>query len=339
MSGTENSGPPAPESPDPKPDTTPILVRSVCSRQPRTGAVDLRSAWRHENVHAGADDHQRNDDGERQRIDRRRRRSARVTERCSPEAHGRRDAPFDGTAAPEQPGAEDPGKQEREERGRRGLVDAQPAVEREVGHHQHAAYPNRPDEYPDHRRHRGEQEISGTLLQPGAAQPAAKATSSLVSSAASCFIERIAESRFGIHQGAELRTVDREHLAVGEAVCGGDAVRMPFDQRSPSEYVAAPDDLAGGSLALSQTEGEADHAVGKHVEIVHRIADHVDARIPGKGAPFRERANALELLGSQAGKKACLREYAGFGDRHVASRERHADISPDEVIASNPPFP
>src|SRR4029079_18125642 len=97
----------------------------------------------------------------------------------TPGAHaaGEGDAPVDAAVALVEPGAEQAGEKEREEGGRRRLVDAQPSIEGEKGDHQDAADAHRADEQADQRGHACEKEVGD--------QPAAKATSSLVSSTAS----------------------------------------------------------------------------------------------------------------------------------------------------------
>ena len=112
-------------------------------------------------------------------IDQRRYSGAAEAEDEGGRAHRGGDAPVDAAAALVEPGSEDAGEEEAEERGRRGLVDRETPEQREERHHQHAADADRADEQANERGDRRKE-------QDGA-QPAAKATSSLVRSTASFF--------------------------------------------------------------------------------------------------------------------------------------------------------
>src|SRR3990170_2846356 len=101
MNGTENSGPPAPDRPEPKPEAAPTPASSACSRQPRPSP--WRAALR------------------------------RGTKMDAPAAPG------DAAAPLVQPRAEDAGEHEGGERSGGCLVDAQSAVQGEKRDHQHAA--------------------------------------------------------------------------------------------------------------------------------------------------------------------------------------------------------
>src|SRR5439155_15188454 len=104
---------------------------------------------------------------------------AEKTEDQRARAHRDGDAPVDAAAALKEPGRQQPGEEEGEERGGRRLVDAKAAEERQESDHQHPADADGADQEADERGNYSKDE-SGD-------QPAAKATSSLVSSTASFF--------------------------------------------------------------------------------------------------------------------------------------------------------
>ena len=63
MIGTEKSGPPAPEKPEPKPEAAPTPASpGFAAAAPGTESAELH--WK-ENICAGPDNDERNDDGER----------------------------------------------------------------------------------------------------------------------------------------------------------------------------------------------------------------------------------------------------------------------------------
>src|SRR5205085_6093485 len=142
-----------------------------------------RARWlRQENVQAGGNDDQRDDDAERPRVDQRRGARAEEAEDHRAGAHRPGNAPVDAAPALVKPGADDAGEEESEERCRGRLVDREAAEQREKGNQHDAADADRADQQADERRDRRDGNEG--------AQPAAKATSSLVSSTASFFIKR-----------------------------------------------------------------------------------------------------------------------------------------------------
>src|SRR5205085_8872800 len=114
------------------------------------------------------------------RIHRRGERRAEIPENERARAHRDGDPPVDGAAALVKPGADDASEKESEERCRGRLVDREAAEQREKGDQHDAANADRADQEADECGDRRDGDES--------AQPAAKATSSLVSSTASFFM-------------------------------------------------------------------------------------------------------------------------------------------------------
>ena len=119
---------------------------------PALAIPGLRACFHWEkDVDAGPDDHQRDDHGERPGVDERSDARAAETEEQRGGADGQRDAPVDAAAALVEPGADDAGEKEAEQRGRRRRVDGEPAKERQERDHQHAADADRADEQANER--------------------------------------------------------------------------------------------------------------------------------------------------------------------------------------------
>src|SRR5690348_6356181 len=142
-----------------------------------TVARTLARTRRQEDVDTGGDDDERDDDRERSRIDDGGERRAEIAEDQRPRAHRHADAPVHAAASLVEPGAQDAGKEKGEEGGCGGLMDRKPAEKREKRDHDYAADADGADQQADERGHRRDDDER--------AQPAAKATSSLVRSTAS----------------------------------------------------------------------------------------------------------------------------------------------------------
>ena len=210
----------------------------------------------------------------------------------------------------EQPGAEDAGEEEDEQGGGRRLVD-RPGRRgsTNAGISSTPPTPTAPMKKPTTTA----TAASSAGCHRPSLSPRRRPTSSLVSSTASFFISAVAERGVALHQAHQRRAVDRDHLARREAVRGGDAPRVAFDQRRPAEHVAAADDVAGRGVALAQAQREPHHAVGEHVEVVDRVADRVDARVLRERARAPERGDALELRLVRPEKKRACGEDAAAG--------------------------
>src|SRR5438067_7884298 len=108
--------------------------------------MSTAGARRHEYVHAGRHDDERDDDAERPWINQRRGARAEITEEHGSRADRQSDAPVDAAAALVQPGTQYPGEEEGKERGRRRLVDREATEEREKRDQHDAADADRADQ-------------------------------------------------------------------------------------------------------------------------------------------------------------------------------------------------
>src|SRR5213075_421144 len=147
--------------------------------KPAARAMSGAGAHGDEDIDAGGYDDERNDDAERPRVDMGGGDRAQEAEDHRADAYRDGDFPVDAAAALIEPRAEDAGEQKRKKRGGGRLVDREATEEGEEGDHHHAADTDRADQQTDQRGDGGEDEAGD--------QPAAKATSSLVSRTASFF--------------------------------------------------------------------------------------------------------------------------------------------------------
>jgi hypothetical protein len=110
-------------------------------------------------VNAGRDDNQRDDDGERARVHER---GDGGTEKTTDErggAHRSGNTPVDRAAALVEPGTEDAGEEEAEERSGSRLVNAEARKQSQIGNHKHPADTDSADQQADECTDRRKQKI------------------------------------------------------------------------------------------------------------------------------------------------------------------------------------